>query len=162
MRKKELDDVDKKIIEYILKGKTQSEVAELTGVTLRTVQNRMKALEEEGYIIKLKEGYWVADYQKLGLTVLAVIFIDLDMDSKNKIDMIVEHMKTLDFVENVFEVVGSPYDLCLIVRYKDIEEYRKEKRKFMEWFRKNNMRINHLQTIIASKTYKNHRRTIIP
>jgi DNA-binding Lrp family transcriptional regulator len=162
MRKKDLDEIDKKIIENILKGRTQSEIAEMLGITLRTVQNRMKALEENDYLIKLKEGYWVANYQELGLSMLAVIFIDLDMDSKSKIDEIIEHFKKLDFVENIFETVGSPYDLCLIVRYKDIDEYRRERRKFMTWFMKKGIRINHLQTFIASKTHKDHRRTIIP
>ncbi len=161
MRRGELDEIDKKIIEYILKGKTQSEVANILGITLRTVQNRMRMLEEAGYIIKLKEGYWVANYQKIGLNVLAVVFLDLDIDSKNKLDLLIEHLKKLDFVENVFEIVGSPYDLCFIVRYKDINEYREERRKFMEWLRKNGIRINHLQTFLASMTHKDHRRTII-
>ena len=161
MRRGELDEIDKKIIEYILKGKTQSEVADILGITLRTVQNRMRMLEEAGYIIKLKEGYWVANYQKIGLNVLAVVFLDLDIDSKNKLDLLIEHLKKLDFVENVFEIVGSPYDLCFIVRYKDINEYREERRKFMEWLRKNGIKINHLQTFLASRTHKDHRRTII-
>jgi Lrp/AsnC family leucine-responsive transcriptional regulator len=159
--RKVLDDVDKKIIQYILQGNTQSEVARKVGVTLRTVQNRIKSLEEQEYLIKLKEGYWVANYQKLGLNMLAVILIDFDIESKGKLDEIIEHFKKLDFVENVFETVGSQYDLCLIVRYKDVEEFRVERRKFMEWFKKHGIRINHLQTYIASKTHKDHRRTII-
>ncbi|RLI81273.1 transcriptional regulator [Archaeoglobales archaeon] len=161
MRKSELDEIDKKIIEYILKGETQSEIAKMLGITLRTVQNRMRSLENAGYIIKLKEGYWVANYQKIGLNVIAVVFLDLDVESKNKLDFLIEHLKKLDFVESVFEIVGSPFDLCFIVRYKDTEEYRIERRKFMEWLRKNGIRINHLQAFIASRTYKDHRRTII-
>ncbi|MEG9193704.1 MAG: winged helix-turn-helix transcriptional regulator [Candidatus Methanoglobus sp.] len=162
MRRQSLDDTDKKIIQYILQGKTQMEIAEKIGVTLRTVQNRIKFLEEQNYLIKLKEGYWVANYQKLGLTMLAVILIDFDIESKGKLDEIIEHFKRLDFVENIFETVGSQYDLCLIVRYKDVEEFREERRKFMEWFKKHGIRINHLHTYIASKTHKDHRRTIIP
>lgn len=161
MRRGELDEIDKKIIEYLLKGKTQSEIANLLGITLRTVQNRIRALENAGYIIKLKEGYWIANYQKIGLNVIAVVFLDLDIESKDKLDLLIEHLKKLDFVESVFEIVGSPYDLCFIVRYRDIEEYRVERRKFMEWLRKNGIRINHLQAFIASRTYKDHKRTII-
>lgn len=161
MRRQNLDEVDKKIIQFILQGRTQSEIAEKVGVTLRTVQNRIKSLEGQGYLIKLKEGYWIANYQKLGLSMLAVILIDFDMASKSKLDEIIEHFKKLDFVENVFETVGSQYDLCLIVRYKDVEEFREERRKFMEWFNKHGIRINHLHTFIASKTHKDHRRTII-
>lgn len=159
--RKLLDEVDKKIIQYILQGKTQNDIALRVGVTLRTVQNRIKSLEEQGYLIKLKEGYWVANYQKLGLSMLAVILIDFDIESKSKLDEIIEHFKKLDFVENIFETVGSQYDLCLIVRYKDVEEFRMERRKFMEWFKKHGIRINHLHTFIASKTHKDHRRTII-
>ncbi|MCX8000372.1 MAG: winged helix-turn-helix transcriptional regulator [Leptospiraceae bacterium] len=156
-----MDELDKKIIQFILQGKTQSEISENVGVTLRTVQNRIKSLEEQEYLIKLKEGYWIANYQKLGLSMLAVILIDFDMASKSKLDEIIEHFKKLDFVENIFETVGSQYDLCLIVRYKDVEEFREERRKFMEWFNKHGIRINHLHTFIASKTHKDHRRTII-
>ncbi|NHW88248.1 MAG: Lrp/AsnC family transcriptional regulator [Archaeoglobales archaeon] len=162
MRKNELDEVDKKIIENLLRGKTQSEIAEMIGVTLRTVQNRIKALEDKGYLIKLKEGYWVANYQKIGLNMLAVILIDLDVDSKNRIDEIIEHFKKLDFVENIFEIVGSQFDLCMIVRYKDVEEYRRERRKFMDWMSKKGIKINHLHTYLASRTHKDHRRTMIP
>jgi len=162
MRKNELDEVDKKIIENLLRGKTQSEIAEMIGVTLRTVQNRIKALEDQGYLIKLKEGYWVANYQKIGLNMLAVILMDLDVDSKNRIDEIIEHFKKLDFVENIFEIVGSQFDLCMIVRYKDVEEYRRERRKFMDWMSKKGIKINHLHTYLASRTHKDHRRTMIP
>ncbi len=159
--KKEVDEVDKRIIEGILKGKTQNEIAEEVGVTLRTVQNRIRMLEEKGYLKKLKDGYWVADYQKLGLSMLAVVFLDLDITSKDRIEEVVEHFKKLDYVENIFELVGSNYDLCLIVRYKDLEEYRNERRKFMQWFKNNGIKINHFHTFIASKTYKDHRRTKI-
>ncbi|WP_456469369.1 winged helix-turn-helix transcriptional regulator [Archaeoglobus sp.] len=161
MRKGQLDEVDKAIIENILRGKTQSEIAEMLGITLRTVQNRVRVLEENEYLIKVKEGYWKANYQKLGLSMLTVLLIDLDIESKPKIDEIIEHFKKLDYVENILEMVGSAYDLCLIVRYKDISEFREERRKFMEWFVKKGIRINHLATFISSKTHKDHRRTII-
>ncbi len=158
---KKLDDTDKKIIELVLQGKTQSEIASALGVTLRTVQNRIKSLESRGYLYKVKEGYWKADYQKLGLSMLAVVFIDLDIESKARMDEVIEHFRKMDYVENIFELVGSMFDLCLIVRYRDVEEYRQERRKFMEWFIKKGIKINHVNTYIASKTHKDHRRTII-
>ncbi len=161
MRRGQLDEIDKTIIENILKGKTQSEIAEMLGITLRTVQNRVRVLEENEYLIKVKEGYWKANYQKLGLSMIAVILIDFDINSKPKVDDIIEHFKKLDFVENILEIVGSGYDLCLIVRYKDIEEFREERRKFMEWFVRKDIRISHLTTFISSRTHKDHRRTII-
>ncbi len=161
MRKGQLDDIDMAIIENILRGKTQSEIAEMLGITLRTVQNRVRALEDNGFLIKIKEGYWKANYQKLGLSMLTVTFVDLDIDSKTRIDEIIEHFNKLDYVENVLELVGSAYDLCFIVRYRDIEEFNEERRKFMEWFVKKGIKINHLATYISSKTHKDHRRTTI-
>lgn len=161
MRKGQLDDIDMAIIENILRGKTQSEIAEMLGITLRTVQNRVRALEDNGYLIKIKEGYWKANYQKLGLSMLTVTFVDLDIESKTRIDEIIEHFNKLDYVENVLELVGSAYDLCFVVRYRDIEEFNEERRKFMEWFVKRGIKINHLATYISSKTHKDHRRTTI-
>ncbi|AAB90794.1 Lrp/AsnC family transcriptional regulator [Archaeoglobus fulgidus] len=161
MRKGQLDDIDMAIIENILRGKTQSEIAEMLGITLRTVQNRVRALEDNGYLIKIKEGYWKANYQKLGLSMLTVTFVDLDIESKTRIDEIIEHFNKLDYVENVLELVGSAYDLCFVVRYRDIEEFNEERRKFMEWFVKKGIKINHLATYISSKTHKDHRRTTI-
>lgn len=161
MRKGQLDDIDIAIIENILNGKTQSEIAEMLGITLRTVQNRVRALEDEGYLIKVKEGYWKANYQKLGLNMLAVTFVDFDIESKARIEEVIEHFKKLDYVENILELVGSAYDLCLVVRYRDIEEFNRERRKFMGWFVKKGIKINHLATYISSKTHKDHRRTII-
>ncbi|MET1124198.1 MAG: winged helix-turn-helix transcriptional regulator [Archaeoglobaceae archaeon] len=161
MRRGQLDDTDIAIIENILQGKTQSEIAEMLGITLRTVQNRVRALEEEGYLIKVKEGYWKADYQKLGLSMITVTFIDFDIESKPRINEIIEHFKKLDFVENILELVGSAYDLCIITRYRDIEEFNQERKKFMEWFASRGIRINHLATFISARTHKDHRRTII-
>ncbi len=161
MRKGQLDDIDKAIVENILKGKTQSEIAEMLGITLRTVQNRVRAREESGYLIKIKEGYWRANYQKLGLSMLTVTFIDLDIESKPRIDEVIEHFKKLDYVENILELVGSAYDICLVVRYRDITEFNRERRKFMEWFVKKGIRINHLSTYISSRSHKDHRRTIL-
>ncbi len=161
MRKGQLDDIDIAIIENILRGKTQSEIAEMLGITLRTVQNRVRALEDSGYLIKIKEGYWRANYQKLGLNMLTVTFVDLDIESKAKIGEIIEHFKKLDYVEDILELVGSAYDICLVIRYKDVNEYNEERRKFMDWFVKKGIKINHLATYIASKTHKDHRRTTI-
>ena len=70
----------------------------------------MRALEDARYIIKLKEGYWVANYQKIALNTVAVAFLDLDIELKSKLNLLIEHPKEMDFVESVFEVVGSPYD----------------------------------------------------
>jgi DNA-binding Lrp family transcriptional regulator len=161
MRKGQLDEIDTAIIENILRGKTQSEIAEMLGITLRTVQNRVRVLEDNEYLIKVKEGYWKANYQKLGLSMLTVTFVDLDIESKPRIDEIIEHFKKLDYVENILELVGSAYDLCFVVRYRDIEEFNEERRKFMEWFVSKGIKINHLATYISSKTHKDHRRTII-
>ena len=106
MRKGQLDDIDIAIIENILNGKTQSEIAEMLGITLRTVQNRVRALEDEGYLIKVKEGYWKANYQKLGLNMLAVTFVDFDIETKARIEEVIEHFKKHDYVENILELDG--------------------------------------------------------
>jgi DNA-binding Lrp family transcriptional regulator len=156
-----IDELNRKIVELILRGLTQTEISERLQISLKTVQNRIKKLEDDGFLIKLKEGYWVADYKKLGLEMLSVNFIDFDLSCKNRLKEVIDLLKRLDFVENVFEIVGSPYDLCFIVRYKSLDEYMEERGKFFRWLEKKGFRINHYEAFIASKTHKDHRRTIL-
>ncbi len=158
--KKTLDEVDMKILERLVKNKTQEEIAKELNFSVRTIQKRMRVLEEYGFLKKLKEGVWEVDYDLLGITMLAVNFISI-YNAYEHIDTLIEHLKRLDFVEQVFEIAGSEYNLCFITRFKNLEEYIAESRKFFKWLNKRGISIELYKVYLAAKKHKEHKRTIL-
>ncbi len=158
--KNALDEVDMKILEGIVRAKTQEEIARELGISTRTVQNRIRNLEEKEYLKKLKEGMWEVNYDKLGINMLAVNFISI-YNAYDHIDVLIEQLKKLDFVEQVFEIAGSEYNLCFITRFKSLDEYIEESRKFFSWLKRKGIQIELYNVYLAAKKYKEHKRTIL-
>ncbi|WP_457590646.1 winged helix-turn-helix transcriptional regulator [Geoglobus sp.] len=158
-RKQELNDpVNKRIIEGLINGQTLEEIAESLGIAVRTVQNRMKQLERREYIREVKKGVWQVDYQKIGLDTIGVVLISMKNDREG-MRRLVDHLKRLDYVENVFEIVGSEYDLCIIVRFSGLEEAMDENDRFISWLNRNGIRVDEFKAFISGRTHKDHRRT---
>lgn len=158
-QKHELNDpVNRRIIEGIIKGHTLEEIAESLGIAVRTVQNRMKLLESKDYIREVKKGVWQVDYQKIGLDTIGVVLISMKND-RNGMRKLIDHLKRLDYVENVFEIIGSEYDLCIIVRFSGLEEAMDENDRFISWLNRNGIAVDGFKAFISGKTHKDHRRT---
>lgn len=154
------DEVNRKIVEGLMQSKTIEDIAEELKVSVRTVQNRIKALEKLGIITEKKKGVWHVDYSKIGLDTIAVVLISMK-NSRDDLIRLVEHLKKLDYVENVFEIIGGEFDLCVVVRFKGLEEAMKENDKFIRWLNKKGIVIDDFKAYISGKTHKDHRRSII-
>ncbi|RLI76427.1 transcriptional regulator [Archaeoglobales archaeon] len=153
-----LDEINIRIIEGLMNNKTQEEIAEQLEISTKTVYNRMKVLEENGYIKEMKKGVWVVDYKKIGLDTIGVVLIALHNDQEG-LAKLIDHLNKMDYVENVFEIVGSEYNLCIIVRFKGLKEAMEENNKFLKWMNKHNIKIDRMSSFIAGKTHKDHRRS---
>ncbi|AGK60175.1 Transcriptional regulator [Archaeoglobus sulfaticallidus PM70-1] len=146
-----------KILEGIAKGFTLEEIANYAGVSPKTAFNRIKALESRGIVLKERRT-WKIDYQKAGLDTIGVLLIAIHNDIKGY-KKVVEALKKLDFVENIFNLIGSNYNLLVIVRYKDLKEASKEREKFYEWLDREGIKVDSYAEFIG-ETLKEHKRTL--
>jgi DNA-binding Lrp family transcriptional regulator len=152
------DPLNVKIIEGILNSKTQDEIAEELKVSTKTIYNRMKNLESQGILREVKKGVWKVDYAKIGMDNIGVVLLGIHNDREG-MDILINHLKKLDYVENVFEIIGSEYNLCVIVRFRGLDEAINESTKFQAWLNKKGIRIDRFNSFISGKTHKDHRRT---
>lgn len=152
--------VDKKmwrILEGIARGMTIEEIAEHANVSQKTAFNKIKMLEEKGIIYKDRRT-WKVDYQKVEMDTIGILLIGIhnDLDGYKKV---VDLLKKLDFVECVYNLLGSNYNLLVTVRYKSLKEASRERQKFYEWLQKEGIRVDSYSEYIG-ETLKDHKRTI--
>ncbi len=84
----QLDEVDKKIIEFVCDGVySHSELADMVGVSRNTVYRRLKDLEDRG-IIK-KKGMAVPDFEKIGFS---SVIIGINVRNSN-LDELIDYLK---------------------------------------------------------------------
>lgn len=146
-----------KILEGIVKGFTLEEIAKYAGVSTKTAFNRIKLLEEKGILHKDRRT-WKIDYQKVGMDTIGILLIAIHNDIEGY-KKVVEVLEKLDFVECVYNLIGSNYNLLVIVRYKDLKEASREREKFYEWLHKKGIKVDSYAEFIG-ETLKDHKRTI--
>lgn len=112
-----LDELDVAILRRLNTDARKSfrDIARELRVSISTISNRVKRLEQEGIII----GYIpVLDEKKLGYDVLAVIGIRI---SKGKLLEVQRKIGREDKVVDVYDVTGE-YDSVIIARFKNTKE----------------------------------------
>ena len=110
------DNLDLKIINHLLDDGRASlrSIAEELDVSVTTVSNHLKSMEEEGIIEGFKP---VLDYSKLGYTVTSVLMIKAEGDN---IQELVENLRKRDSLVNVYEVTGD-FDVIAVGKFEDTE-----------------------------------------
>ena len=117
MTSKLLDELDVAILRRLNQDARKSfrDIARELRVSISTISNRVKRLEQEGIIV----GYIpVLDEKKLGYDVLAVIGIRI---SKGKLLEVQRKIGREDKVVDVYDVTGE-YDSVIIARFKNTKE----------------------------------------
>ena len=99
-----LDEIDYKIIDALQKnGRTRrNDLAELVGLSLPSVSERLRKLEESGVIT----GYYArVDHKKLGKDITA--FISVYIDSSKHYQSFIEHANTVDDIIECHAITGE-------------------------------------------------------
>ncbi len=112
-----LDELDVAILRRLNADARKSfrDIARELRVSISTISNRVKRLEQEGIIV----GYIpVLDEKKLGYDVLAVIGIRI---SKGKLLEVQRKIGREDKVVDVYDVTGE-YDSVIIARFRNTKE----------------------------------------
>jgi DNA-binding Lrp family transcriptional regulator len=109
-----LDDIDLRIISVIQEDSRLSynKIASKLGISVGTVYNRIKSLEERGVL----KGYTVLiDMDKVGYNLTALILIQAE--GKHLLDVENEIAK-MNNVVSVYDITGD-FDIAVIARFKD-------------------------------------------
>jgi len=153
-----IDEKNLKIMEGIAKGLSLDEIAEYAGVSKKTAYNRIKALEDLGIVKKVKKT-WEIDYKKAECDTIGILLLGVHNDYEGLKKMI-SRLEKFDFVEKVYKLVGSNYNLLVVVRYKNLKELVSEGEKFLEWLQRSDIKIDSMAQFVG-ETVKDSQRTIL-
>ncbi|MEL7122792.1 MAG: Lrp/AsnC family transcriptional regulator [Bacteroidota bacterium] len=119
---KQLDAIDKRILNILQdNGKlTNKEIAARLGMTVTPVYERIKKLEEYGFIQKYVA---LIDTSKLGFQLVAFCNVSLKEHSKAFLSRFEEEIKKFDEVITCYHIAGQ-FDYLLKVVIKDMEAYQ--------------------------------------
>ena len=124
-----LDEIDVKMLEILQrKGRTKrNDLAEAVGLSLPSVGDRLKKLEESGVII----GYHaVLDARKLCRDITAFIFVTVD--SSKHFNQFLEHANALDEIQECHAITGEGSHL-LKIRTTNTASLEKLLAKIQAW-----------------------------
>jgi Lrp/AsnC family leucine-responsive transcriptional regulator len=124
-----LDDIDQKILEIIQKqGRMRrNDLAERVGLSLPSVSERLRKLEEAGIIT----GYFAKlDYRMLGKDITA--FVLATIDSSKHYSAFVEHVQGMDDVLECHAITGEGTHL-LKIRTENTTSLEKLLAKIQSW-----------------------------
>ncbi len=113
-----MDDLDRKIL-----GELQNDarvpfrkISEAHGISIGTVHNRLKKLKEDGI---LKGFVPVLDDQKLGYTIIALVYVKIEGGYLQSIE---EQLGKFREINVIFKTSGI-YDLVLIARFQNMNDF---------------------------------------
>ena len=124
-----IDDIDVTILETLQKnGRTKrNELADAVGLSLPSVSDRLKKLEDNGIIT----GYFATvDHKKLGRDITAFIFVNVD--SPKHYNPFLEHAKHVDDILECHAITGEGTHL-LKVRTANTSSLEKLLAKIQGW-----------------------------
>ncbi|MCX6135698.1 MAG: Lrp/AsnC family transcriptional regulator [Ignavibacteriales bacterium] len=124
-----LDDIDQKILEIIQKqGRMRrNDLAERVGLSLPSVSERLRKLEEAGII----SGYFAKlDYQMLGKDITA--FVLATVDSSKHYNSFVDHISSVDDILECHAITGEGTHL-LKIRTENTTSLEKLLAKIQSW-----------------------------
>ncbi len=117
-----IDKIDRRILRVLQNDArtTYSQLAETVGLTTSPCIERVKRLEQAGYI----EGYFSKlSASKLDIDLVVFVEIRLDRTSKSNFVEFRRRINQLEQVQECYLVTGN-FDFLIKVRLKDMEAYR--------------------------------------
>jgi DNA-binding Lrp family transcriptional regulator len=152
-----LDERSLKILEAIARGMTLDEIASYAGISKKTAFNKIKTLEEKGIVRKVRRT-WEIDYKKAECDTIGILLVGIHNDYEG-LKKIITRLERFDFVEKVYKLVGSNYNLLVIVRYRNLKELVEEGEKFLEWLQRSGIKIDSMAQFVG-ETIKDTQRTM--
>ncbi|MGS4887907.1 Lrp/AsnC family transcriptional regulator [Roseibium sp. MB-4] len=95
------------------------QLAHVSGVSIASVQRRLKALREGGFVLREVA---LLDGAKLGQAMTFIIMVELERERLDQIDDFVKRARQEPQVQQCYYVTGEA-DFCLICIAKDMAEF---------------------------------------
>ncbi len=116
-----VDDVDLKILRILQKDskKTTKEVAEILNLTPSPVYERIRRLENKGYI---KKYVALLDKKRLNIPITAICMVSLRYHNEGFIDKFDKQIKALREVQECYHMAGK-VDFFLKINLDSLDEY---------------------------------------
>ena len=124
-----LDEIDIKILEILQKnGRTRrSDLASIVGLSIPAASERMRKLEEDGFIL----GYYARlDHHKLGKGLTA--FVLVTVDSSRHYQTFIDHIKPVEEIMECHSITGEGTHL-LKIRCEDTQTLEKLLARIQAW-----------------------------
>lgn len=117
-----LDSIDRKLLRELQRNSkiTNAELAKLVNLSATPCLERVKRLQEQGYIERYTA---ILNPERLGFNLLAFIEITLDRTNRNVFDEFAAYVKELDQIQECHMIAGG-FDYLVKARFKTIKEYR--------------------------------------
>ncbi|MGV2978539.1 Lrp/AsnC family transcriptional regulator [Roseibium alexandrii] len=116
-----LDQVDISILNALQNNARTGleQLAHVSGISIASVQRRLKALREGGFILREVA---LLDGAKLGQAMTFIIMVELERERLDQIDDFVKRARQEPQVQQCYYVTGEA-DFCLICIAKDMAEF---------------------------------------
>lgn len=116
-----LDEIDLKILRILQEDskKTTKEIAELLNLTASPVYERIRKLENKGYI---KKYVAILDKKLIQRPVTAICMVSLRYHNEGFIDKFEKQIKALDEVQECYHMAGK-VDFFLKINLQSLDEY---------------------------------------
>lgn len=117
-----MDEIDRKILMLLQKNAKQNtkEIADKVGLTVSPTFERIKKLEQQGYI---KNYVAILDGKKVGKSIIVYCQITLSTHSRELIDNFKMEIANLSEIMECHHVSGN-YDFLLKIAINDMNEYQ--------------------------------------
>src|SRR5699024_8712963 len=118
-----LDRYERRILEFLQQDGSLSniELAEKVGLSPSPCSRRVQKLEEQGYI---SHRIAVLNQKKLGLDLTAIIQINIDKHTPERLENFEEKIRALPEVQQCYLITGQSADYVLQVVVPDMEAYQ--------------------------------------
>lgn len=118
-----MDRYDKQILEILQQdGRiSNQDLAERIGLSAAPCLRRVRALEEDGYIVGYRA---LLDAKKLGLSLMALVYISMDQHTPERFAHFEEMIATMPEVLECLLITGQSADYQLKVVVSDMDAYQ--------------------------------------
>lgn len=142
------DLADRKLLELVQKdARTGLEaLAAETGLSVASVQRRLKALKTSGAITSEVA---IVDPRKIGVAMRFVVMVELERERQDQIDSFARQVQKEPMVQQCYYITGDA-DFCLICTARDMDDFEElTKRLFF-----NNSNVRRFRTSVVMRPHK--------
>ena len=126
-----LDQFDRKLLQLMQADAKMGleALASETGLSVASVQRRLKALRTSGAILSEVA---IVDAKKLGVAMSFIVMVELERERQDQIDAFSRQVQSEPMVQQCYYITGDA-DFCLVCTAKDMDDFQElTKRLFFD------------------------------